>query len=87
MKKTGHPDYHDINVIMTDGEKYVTKSTWGKPGDTMTLEVDPKSHNAWTGGERKLMQSGQLSRFKDRFSKFGMDGDKANAKDAEPAKK
>ncbi len=50
MKKEGHPDYHIINVVMTDGTKYQTRSTMGKAGDTLSLDIDPKSHPAWTGG-------------------------------------
>ena len=49
MKKGIHPDYHEIEVVMTDGSTFKTKSTWGKPSDTLKLEIDPKSHPAWTG--------------------------------------
>ena len=42
MKKNIHPDYHEIEVIMTDGSSFKTKSTWGKPGDKLKLEVDSK---------------------------------------------
>ena len=41
MKADTHPDYHMIKVQMTDGTVYETRSTWGKEGDTMTLEIDP----------------------------------------------
>lgn len=73
MQKDIHPDYHTINVVMTDGTKYETRSTWGKEGDTMTLEVDSKSHPAWTGGNRSLVDAGgQVARFNKRFGSFGM---------------
>ncbi|MDA9180530.1 50S ribosomal protein L31, partial [Emcibacteraceae bacterium] len=49
MKNDIHPDYHTITVAMTDGSSYETRSTWGKEGDTLTLEIDPKSHPAWVG--------------------------------------
>ena len=49
MKKGIHPDYHEITYVMTDGTEVKTKSTWGKAGDVMRLEVDPKSHPVWTG--------------------------------------
>lgn len=49
MKKGIHPDYHEITYVMTDGTEVKTKTTWGKAGDKMTLEIDPKSHPAWTG--------------------------------------
>ena len=31
---------------MTDGSKFETMSTWGKEGDTLKLDIDPKSHSA-----------------------------------------
>ena len=41
MKSGTHPDYHTITVEMTDGTKFQTRSTWGKEGDTLHLEIDP----------------------------------------------
>lgn len=67
MKEKIHPDYHEINVVMTDGTTYKTRSTYGKPGDTMRLEIDPKSHPAWTGIFRLSEHGGQLAKFKKRF--------------------
>src|SRR3712207_9147897 len=51
MKQGIHPDYHEITVVMTDGTSYHTRSTYGKAGDTLRLEIDPKSHPAWTRSE------------------------------------
>ena len=51
MKKDIHPNYHKIKVEMTDGTQFETKSTWGAEGDILKLEIDPKSHAAWTGGK------------------------------------
>ena len=51
MKKKLHPDYHLIKVEMTDGTQFETNSTWGSKGDVLKLEIDPKSHSAWTGGK------------------------------------
>jgi len=73
MKKDIHPDYHEITVVMTDGTEYKTRSTWGKEGDVMKLDVDPKSHPAWTGGGVKLVDSGgQVAKFQKRFKDFGL---------------
>ncbi len=72
MKKDIHPDYHEINVVMTDGTNFTTRSTWGEPGDTMTLDVDPKSHPAWTGGATRVVDRGQVAKFRKRFSGFGL---------------
>ena len=49
MKKDIHPDYHEITVIMTDGTEFKTRSTYGAAGDTLRLDIDPKTHPAWTG--------------------------------------
>jgi large subunit ribosomal protein L31 len=73
MKEGIHPDYHEITVMMTDGSSYKTRSTYGKAGDTLRLDIDPKSHPAWTGGQQRLIDSGgQLARFNKRFQGFGI---------------
>ena len=73
MKKDIHPDYHTINVVMTDGTTFKTRSTWGSEGDTLTLDIDPKSHPAWTGGAGRLVDTGgQIAKFNRRFSEFGL---------------
>ena len=54
MKKDIHPDYHDITVVLTDGTEYKMRSTYGKAEDTLRLDIDPKSHPAWTGENRKF---------------------------------
>jgi large subunit ribosomal protein L31 len=73
MKKDIHPDYHEITVVMTDGTKFTTRSTYGKSNDTLNLDIDPTSHPAWTGSGHKLIDTGgQLSRFSKRFGSFGV---------------
>jgi large subunit ribosomal protein L31 len=68
MKKDIHPKYHTINVVMTDGTKFQTRSTYGKEGDTLNLDIDPKSHPAWTGGQQQLVdRGGRVSKFKQKF--------------------
>ena len=57
-----------ITVIMTDGTSFETRSTYGKPGDTLHLDIDPKSHPAWTGGQQQIVdRGGRVSRFKQKF--------------------
>ena len=75
MKKTEdfHPDYHEIKVVMTDGTEFVTYSTYGKEGDTLQLDIDPKTHPAWTGGGNQILdRGGRVSRFKKKFEGFGL---------------
>jgi len=72
MKQEIHPDYHEITVLMTDGTTYKTRSTWGKEGDTLRLEIDPSSHPAWTGQHRLLDSGGQVAKFNKRFANLGI---------------
>ncbi len=72
MKKDTHPDYHEITVQMTDGTTFTTRSTWGKAGDTLKLDIDPKTHPAWTGVYRLVDSGGQLAKFNKRFKDLGL---------------
>ena len=72
MKNDIHPDYHDITVVMTDGTEFKTRSTWGAAGDTMRLDINPKSHPAWTGQHRLVDSAGQVAKFNKRFASFGL---------------
>lgn len=76
MKEGIHPDYHEITVIMTDGTTYKTRSTYGKAGDTMQLDVDPKTHPAWVGGVH-LKKTGRMEKFNSRFGDLKL-GNKAS---------
>ena len=71
MKQDTHPDYHFINVVMTNGTTYRTRSTYGKEGATLNLDIDPATHPAWTGGQQHLLdRAGRVSRFNAKFAGF-----------------
>jgi large subunit ribosomal protein L31 len=73
MKQDIHPGYHKITVVMTDGTEFETRTTWGKEGDKMNLDIDPNSHPAWTGGNQQLVdRGGRVSRFKKKYSGLGI---------------
>ena len=59
MKTDTHPDYHMIKVQMTDGTTFETRSTWGKEGDTLSLDIDPK---VAPGLDRRPRQDGRFGR-------------------------
>jgi large subunit ribosomal protein L31 len=71
MKPDIHPEYHEINVIMTDGTAFKTRSCYGNAGDTLRLDIDPKSHPAWTGQQRVVDTGGQIAKFNKRFAGIG----------------
>jgi large subunit ribosomal protein L31 len=71
MKKEGHPDYHWITVTLTDGTTYKTRSTYGKENAVLNLDIDPRTHPAWTGGTGAMLdRGGRVSRFNNKFAGF-----------------
>jgi large subunit ribosomal protein L31 len=71
MKKDTHPDYHRITVVMTDGTQFDTYSTYGAEGQKLQLDIDPKTHPAWTGGGAHIVdRGGRVSKFKKKFEGF-----------------
>ena len=72
MKKDTHPDYHLIDVKLTNGDVVQMKSTWGAEGDTLSLDIDPSVHPAWTGGGTRLTDAGgRVSKFKKKYEGLG----------------
>jgi large subunit ribosomal protein L31 len=68
MKEGIHPDYHEITVKLTDGSSFKTFSTWGKKGDTLQLDIDVLTHNAWVGGKTKVNErAGNVAKFNQKF--------------------
>ncbi len=72
MKTDIHPEYHEITVVMTDGTEFKTRSTYGEPGDTLRLDIDPKTHPAWTGQHRLVDTGGQVAKFNKRYEGMGI---------------
>ena len=72
MKKDIHPDYHLIDVKLTDGTVVPMRSTYGAEGDMLSLDIDPSVHPAWTGGSSRLMDAGgRVSKFKKKYEGLG----------------
>lgn len=87
MKPNIHPDYHEITVKMTNGKTYKTRSTYGKKGDVMTLDVDPNSHPAWTGNSSTLNEkAGRVAAFNQKFGSIGSVKKKEEAPKSEDKK-
>jgi large subunit ribosomal protein L31 len=74
MKPDIHPEYHDVHIIMTDGTEFNTRSCMS--GTSLRLDIDPKSHPAWTGVQRVMDTGGQVAKFNKRFASIGISGRK-----------
>ena len=67
MKKGIHPAYHTLEVVMTDGSSFLTRSTYKK--DKVVLDIDSKSHPFFTGKQVFVDTAGRVDRFNKRFAK------------------
>ena len=74
MKPDIHPEYHEVHVTMTDGTEFTTRSCMA--GASIRLDIDPKSHPAWTGVQRVMDTGGQVAKFNKRFASIGISGRK-----------
>lgn len=72
MKADIHPELRDVKIIMTDGSEFMTRSTM--KADSLRLDIDPKSHPAWTGATGKVRETGRLAKFKDKYAGLGFLG-------------
>ncbi|QOD38416.1 50S ribosomal protein L31 [Candidatus Wolbachia massiliensis] len=62
-------DYHKITIIMTDGQEFETRSTYGKEGDKIKLDRDPLTHPAWTGSltSGSASKTSKIAKFNDKY--------------------
>ncbi|MCU0424337.1 MAG: 50S ribosomal protein L31 [Candidatus Kapabacteria bacterium] len=67
MKKGIHPNYRTVEVVMTDGSTFTTRSCF--KSDRMVLEIDSKSHPFYTGKQVLVDTAGRVDRFNKRFQK------------------
>ena len=73
VKGSIHPKQHKINVVMTDKSEFEILSTWGKEGDVLKLDIDPKNHPAWQKNASVFVNANdeRISKFKKKFGDFG----------------
>ncbi len=80
MKADIHPKYHTVNIVMTDGSSFETRSSYGKEGDSIQLDVDITTHPAWNAGKNlSLKKTGQMEKFSAKFGDFSFGAKKASA--------
>ena len=74
--KTGiHPDYKEITVVCSCGNRFTTRSTLGKE---LRVEVCSACHPFYTGRQKIVDTAGRVERFKQKYTR----GAKAGAKPA-----
>jgi len=64
MKPGIHPEYEEITVSCSCGNKFTTRSTIKKD---IVVEVCPKCHPFYTGQQKLVNAGGRLDRFRRRY--------------------
>lgn|GEM_PF-428017 len=67
MKKNIHPEYHEIDVTMTDGK---TVKMYSAVKKNQVLSIDNLNHSAWTGQRQTVDKGQRAAEFKKKFGDF-----------------
>ena len=66
MKAKIHPEYKEINVICSCGNKFKTRSTLAKE---LHVEVCAECHPFYTGKQKIVDTAGRVEKFKQKFTR------------------
>ncbi len=66
MKEGIHPNYTDIEVTCSCGNKFITRSTSGK---SLSIEVCSACHPFYTGKQKIVDTAGRVERFRQKYNK------------------
>ena len=64
MKADTHPNYVEIDVACSCGNKFKTRSTSGKP---LHIEVCSVCHPFYTGKQQIVHTAGRVERFRQKY--------------------
>jgi large subunit ribosomal protein L31 len=67
MKADVHPQYSEVKVICSCGNKFDTRSTIGRP--ELHIEVCSQCHPFFTGKQKILDTGGRVDKFRKRYAK------------------
>ena len=66
VKKSLHPNYREITIEMTNGDKFKTRSTFSE--NYLKLDVDTITHPAWTKEANYVnTKATEVSKFNNKF--------------------
>ena len=66
MKAEIHPNYKEVNVACSCGNKFKTRSTLVKPD--LAIEVCSACHPFYTGKQKLVDTGGRVDKFKKRYA-------------------
>lgn len=65
MKQNVHPDYREVNVTCSCGNKFTTRSTMEK--ENFNIEVCSLCHPFYTGQQKIVDTTGRVDKFNQKF--------------------
>ena len=68
MKTDIHPEYGDVSVTCSCGNKFTTRSTVTKP---LRIEVCAECHPFYTGTQKIVDTAGRIEKFNQKYAKQG----------------
>lgn len=68
MKTDIHPEYFDLSVTCSCGNKFATRSTMDK--GKLHLEVCSKCHPFYTGKQKIVDTAGRVDKFQQKYGQF-----------------
>ena len=69
MQAEIHPKYEELTVTCSCGNKFKTRSTYGK-GD-LGIEICSACHPFYTGQQKIIDTAGRVDRFKKKYGSLG----------------
>jgi len=66
MKEGIHPEYGDIKVVCSCGNRFVTRSTLGKD---IHIEVCSACHPFYTGKQKIVDTAGRVDKFRRKYGR------------------
>ena len=67
MKKSIHPEYHEVTVVCACGNSFPTRST----KKDLRVEICSSCHPFFTGKQKLVDSAGRVERFQKRYTKGG----------------
>ena len=64
MKANTHPEYLEINVVCSCGNKFQSRSTLGKD---LNVEVCSACHPFYTGKQKIMDTAGRVEKFRQKY--------------------
>ncbi len=66
MKDNTHPNYKEITVVCSCGNKFETKSVMAKP--VLNVEVCSECHPFYTGTQKIVDTAGRIDKFRQKYA-------------------